>query len=168
MEKNIILKSVDNYEDIRLSDVKRLSNGTQFVSVGLLDEKISVSFKFSFQELYYKRLKELDFTEDIEIELINIIFKNNIEFNSKKLFKPSLLFQKCSFLHSFHFNDKIYENKTAVNTKDFMLEVNDLFPFDITHILTDNGLEFTNKLIRSKKGKLCDKPSATWRIRTTQ
>jgi transposase-like protein len=63
---------------------------------------------------------------------------------------------------------KIYENKTAVNTKDFMLEVNDLFPFDITHILTDNGLEFTNKLIRSKKGKLCDKPSATWRIRTTQ
>jgi hypothetical protein len=119
MEKNIILKSVDNYEDIRLSDVKRLSNGTQFVSVGLLDEKISVSFKFSFQELYYKRLKELDFTEDIEIELINIIFKNNIEFNSKKLFKPSLLFQKCSFLHSFHFNDKIYENKICFRMCDF-------------------------------------------------
>ena len=54
---------------------------------------------------------------------------------------------------------KIYENKTAVNTKDFMLEVKDLFPFDITHILTDNGLELTNKLIRSKKEKLCDKPS---------
>jgi transposase-like protein len=54
---------------------------------------------------------------------------------------------------------KIYENKTAVNTKDFMLEVKDLFPFDITHILTDNGLEFTNKLLKSKKGKACEKPS---------
>jgi transposase InsO family protein len=33
------------------------------------------------------------------------------------------------------------------------------FPFAITHILTDNGLEFTNRLINSKKNKLCTKPS---------
>jgi len=33
------------------------------------------------------------------------------------------------------------------------------FSFEITHILTDNGLEFTNKLLKSKKGNLCDKPS---------
>jgi len=35
----------------------------------------------------------------------------------------------------------------------------DFFPVYITHILTDNGLEFTNRLIMSKKGKLCEKPS---------
>ena len=34
-----------------------------------------------------------------------------------------------------------------------------IFPFEITHVLTDNGLEFTNRLIRSKKGELCQKPS---------
>lgn len=33
------------------------------------------------------------------------------------------------------------------------------FPFEITHVLTDNGLEFTNRLIKSKKGNLCQKPS---------
>lgn len=54
---------------------------------------------------------------------------------------------------------KIYEKKTAVNTQDFILEVKDLLPFNITHILTDNGLEFTNKLLKSKKGKYCTKPS---------
>lgn len=33
------------------------------------------------------------------------------------------------------------------------------FPFELTHVLTDNGLEFTNRLLKSKKGKLCQKPS---------
>jgi transposase InsO family protein len=33
------------------------------------------------------------------------------------------------------------------------------FPFEITHILTDNGLEFTNRLLKNKKGKYCTKPS---------
>ena len=33
------------------------------------------------------------------------------------------------------------------------------FPFEITHVLTDNGLEFTNRLIMSKKGNLCQKAS---------
>ena len=33
------------------------------------------------------------------------------------------------------------------------------FPFTITHILTDNGLEFTNALLVSKKGEQCFKPS---------
>lgn len=54
---------------------------------------------------------------------------------------------------------KIYDNKTAINTKDFILEVMGFYPFNITHILTDNGLEFTNRLIKSKKGKPCKKPS---------
>jgi transposase InsO family protein len=54
---------------------------------------------------------------------------------------------------------KIYDNKTAINTKDFMLEAMDFLPFDITHILTDNGMEFTNKLHKSKKGESCKKPS---------
>jgi transposase InsO family protein len=33
------------------------------------------------------------------------------------------------------------------------------FPFQITHILTDNGLEFTNRLLKSKTGNSCQKLS---------
>ena len=53
----------------------------------------------------------------------------------------------------------VYENKTAENTEDFMDKCIRFFPFKITHILTDNGLEFTNKLIVSKKGNKCQKTS---------
>ncbi len=53
----------------------------------------------------------------------------------------------------------IYENKTAENTIDFMDKCFDFFPFIITHILTDNGLEFTNRLLVSKTGNTCQKPS---------
>ena len=35
----------------------------------------------------------------------------------------------------------------------------EFFPFEITNVWTDNGLEFTNRLIKSKKGELCQKPS---------
>jgi|GEM_PF-5234504 len=34
----------------------------------------------------------------------------------------------------------------------------EFFPFEITRVLTDNGPEFTNRLIKSKKGELCQKP----------
>jgi transposase InsO family protein len=54
---------------------------------------------------------------------------------------------------------QIYENKKADSTVDFMDKCFDFFPVYITHILTDNGFEFTNRLIMSKKGKLCEKPS---------
>lgn len=54
---------------------------------------------------------------------------------------------------------KIYDAKTSVNTEDFANNCLDFFPFPITHILTDNGLEFTNSLIKSKKGEYCKKPS---------
>jgi len=54
---------------------------------------------------------------------------------------------------------RIYGNKKAESTEDFMDRCLDFFPVHITHILTDNGLEFTNRLIRSKKGELCEKPS---------
>lgn len=55
---------------------------------------------------------------------------------------------------------KIYDAKTAKNTLDFMKEFKELFPIkQITHVLTDNGLEFTNKIIMSKKGNLCQKDS---------
>lgn len=52
-----------------------------------------------------------------------------------------------------------YEQKTAENAEDFMQKCIDFFPFFITHVLTDNGLEFTNYLIKSKTGNLCQKPS---------
>jgi hypothetical protein len=35
----------------------------------------------------------------------------------------------------------VYEHKTAENTEDFMEKCIAFFPFKITHILTDNGLE---------------------------
>jgi transposase-like protein len=54
---------------------------------------------------------------------------------------------------------KIYDAKTSVNAESFMLECLDFFPFGITHVLTDNGLEFTNRLLKDKKGKYCTKPS---------
>lgn len=46
---------------------------------------------------------------------------------------------------------KVYENKTAVNAVNFLEEVKDIFPFYITHILTDNGLEFTDKFVSKNK-----------------
>jgi len=54
---------------------------------------------------------------------------------------------------------EIYDDKTAKSTEDFFDKCLDFFPIKITHILTDNGLEFTNKLIMSKKGNLCTKDS---------
>jgi transposase-like protein len=53
----------------------------------------------------------------------------------------------------------VYENKTAENTEDFMEKCFAFFPFYISHILTDNGLEFTNRLLKSKTGNSCQKPS---------
>ena len=54
---------------------------------------------------------------------------------------------------------QIYPDKTALSTADFFDKCLEFFPMTITHILTDNGLEFTNRLIRSKTGNLCTKPS---------
>lgn len=45
---------------------------------------------------------------------------------------------------------KVYENKTAANAEAFLRESKEYFPFYITHILTDNGLEFTDKFARGK------------------
>jgi transposase InsO family protein len=53
----------------------------------------------------------------------------------------------------------IYENKTAESTEDFMEKCFEFFPIYITHILTDNGREFTNKLLKSKTGNSCQKLS---------
>ena len=46
---------------------------------------------------------------------------------------------------------KVYENKTATNAVLFLEECKAFFPFYITHILTDNGLEFTDKYIGKTK-----------------
>jgi transposase-like protein len=54
---------------------------------------------------------------------------------------------------------KRYDAKTAENTKDFVEGLINFMPFKISHILTDNGLEFTNLLRKSKKGNTCNKPS---------
>jgi transposase-like protein len=45
---------------------------------------------------------------------------------------------------------KVYENKSSSNAVAFLKECKEYFPFYITHILTDNGLEFTDKWARGK------------------
>jgi transposase-like protein len=45
---------------------------------------------------------------------------------------------------------KVYENKSSANAVKFLKECKEYFPFYITHILTDNGLEFTDKWVRGK------------------
>jgi transposase InsO family protein len=45
---------------------------------------------------------------------------------------------------------RVYENKSADNATAFLQECKAFFPFHITHMLTDNGLEFTDKWIRGK------------------
>jgi len=47
---------------------------------------------------------------------------------------------------------KVYENKTSANAVDFIEECKAYFPFNIRHVLTDNGAEFTDKFT-SKKSK---------------
>lgn len=54
----------------------------------------------------------------------------------------------------------VYDAKTSENAKDFMNKCLEYFPIvKATHVLTDNGLEFTNKLLKSKKGEPCKKIS---------
>jgi transposase InsO family protein len=45
---------------------------------------------------------------------------------------------------------KVYENKSSENAVAFLKECKEFFPFYLTHILTDNGLEFTDKWARGK------------------
>lgn len=45
----------------------------------------------------------------------------------------------------------VYQNKTAENAKVFLSECSAFFPFAITHILTDNGYEFTNRFSQGRK-----------------
>jgi transposase InsO family protein len=54
---------------------------------------------------------------------------------------------------------KEYPNKTAEYAAEFLEYCVNFFPFKIEKILTDNGLEFTNRLLKSKKGEPCKKPS---------
>ena len=45
---------------------------------------------------------------------------------------------------------KVYKNKSSNNAVEFLKECKEFYPFYITHILTDNGLEFTDKWARGK------------------
>lgn len=54
---------------------------------------------------------------------------------------------------------RIYKDKSAQSAQDFFDEILNFFPIVISYILTDNGLEFTNKLLKSKKGEHCKKES---------
>ncbi len=45
---------------------------------------------------------------------------------------------------------KVYTNKTANNAVDFLAQCKRYFPFYISHILTDNGAEFTDRFSKRK------------------
>ncbi len=46
---------------------------------------------------------------------------------------------------------RVYDRKTASNAEDFLDKCKSFFPFYISHILTDNGLEFTDKFVGKNK-----------------
>jgi len=46
---------------------------------------------------------------------------------------------------------KVYQNKTSRNAVDFLDECKSYFPFYISHVLTDNGGEFTDRFTCKKK-----------------
>jgi len=46
----------------------------------------------------------------------------------------------------------LYDNKNAENATEFLEKCINFFTFKIKKILTDNGLEFSNKIYKSKKG----------------
>ncbi len=48
---------------------------------------------------------------------------------------------------------EVYDAKTSENTESFMNNCLEFFPFQITHVLTDNGLEFTNRLNELPRGR---------------
>ncbi len=46
---------------------------------------------------------------------------------------------------------QVYENKTANNAVDFLRQCKEFYPFYISHILTDNGFEFTDRFAKGRK-----------------
>ena len=46
---------------------------------------------------------------------------------------------------------KVYKHKSSANAVAFFKEAQAFFPFYITHVLTDNGLEFTDKFVGKSK-----------------
>jgi len=54
---------------------------------------------------------------------------------------------------------KVYDGRTSENAANFISECTSFFPIVIQYVLTDNGLEFTNKILKSKKGRFCAKLS---------
>ncbi len=67
---------------------------------------------------------------------------------------------------------KIYTNRSADSTNEFLKACINFFPFKITHILTDNGNEFTNRFSQGRTkptgnhrfDKLCKKYSIEHRL----
>ncbi len=67
---------------------------------------------------------------------------------------------------------KLYANKTADNAVDFIKECRGFYPFYLEYILTDNGLEFTDKFARGntkasgnhKFDKECEKQEIEHRL----
>ncbi|GHT17144.1 IS481 family transposase [Bacteroidia bacterium] len=55
---------------------------------------------------------------------------------------------------------RVYSAKNAKNAEDFFDCCIKFFPFKIEYILTDNGLEFTYRLMKNKKGEHCKKISS--------
>lgn len=76
------------------------------------------------------------------------------EFNGQKHYLFVAIDRATRFMFYF-----VYAEKTAANAQDFLNKAVEAFPYQIDYILTDNGLEFTNRLIISKKGKACTKVS---------
>lgn len=112
-------RDINNYSGLEVSTVSKMSDGTQFVSIGSFEYVSVVSFKFNVSELFANRLKEVGVQLTDEIEFINIIFRVKIIFNTKKCFKSSLKFVKCKFFLNPRFTDKTFQNEIRFRFCEF-------------------------------------------------
>lgn len=112
-------KDKNDYKDLDINFVSKISDGTQFVSIGNLEYMSIVNFRFNISKLFSERLDELGVKPTDELEFKNIVFRNRFIFNEKKIFEPALRFGKCIFNNYPKFTDKIFKSKVKFRICEF-------------------------------------------------
>lgn len=104
-------KEIVDYTQLEINTVVKVSDGSDFISVGSFEYLSVINSKFHFYYLTKEISNRLK-VEIHEIELLNIQFRDRVFFDFKKDFDfPSLRFGRCNFLISPTFTDKTFKNK---------------------------------------------------------
>jgi hypothetical protein len=112
-------KDINNYEDLEINLVSKISDGTQFVSIGNVEHISIVNFRFFISKLFSERLDELGVKPTDELEFINIVFRNRFIFNEEKVVGAGYRFSSCTFYIYPTFTDKIFKNKVKFRICEF-------------------------------------------------